>query len=85
MNAQGRIDDAQEKDYFQQVVEKKQNNMVKSSYRCLRLLAESEKVGAATGEVSVIMLNLYNFKNKKGMTCCGYLFVTDSFVNYRNT
>ena len=39
------------KDYFQQVVEKKQSNMVESTYRSLQLLNESEQVGAATGEV----------------------------------
>ena len=39
------------KDYLTQVVERKQNNMLESTYRSLQMLEESEKVGAATGEV----------------------------------
>ena len=39
------------RDYLTQVVEKKQDNMLESTYRSLRMLDESERVGAATGEV----------------------------------
>ena len=39
------------KDYLTQVVERKQDNMLESTYRSLRMLDESERVGAATGEV----------------------------------
>ena len=43
------------RDYLTQVVERKQDNMLESTYRSLRMLDESERVGAATGEVSCVI------------------------------
>ena len=51
------------KDYMTQVVERKQDNMLESTYRSLRMLDESERVGAATGEV-IFRLKIYFMYSK---------------------